>query len=413
MPGATLWLRASSLAASHKDGDAVSVWVSDATATAHGAVSQQNSTASPTFARNAFGLGAAGVRFDGVATFLDDKALPLPGSAGSTHFAVFRDVGSTGQCCNGPLYWDNAAGISTSTVAAPGKGMIVNADGPGYTVAGALNVLNRTVVAMATYSATGGKVALSVESCNYTGTYPRSSLGDATGVMVGSRNDQLGRFFKGDVGEIIVYPRVLSQAEQAAIRAYLASQWPQAGPRRTDQAQCAGATGDQGFKTSQMYAITRYTQAVQSRNTTWPIKFNGQAWIASRGANGEPDSRDWGACNWWQNTRLPYGAMLAAGDFDVFEVLMKYILNQEKLLSQRTQLYWGHPGMWTTETAHLTGAYCPQDYFGYKGCKANRTGWPVWLEQSGYLALDQGGDSGTGEYSLMVRTRVLHPLRFL
>jgi hypothetical protein len=23
--------------------------------------------------------------------------------------------------------------------------------------------------------------------------------------------------------------------------------------------------------------------------------------------------RDWGASNWWQNTRLPYGSMLAAG----------------------------------------------------------------------------------------------------
>ena len=70
-----------------------------------------------------------------------------------------------------------------------------------------------------------------------------------------------------------------------------------------------------------MYAITRYTQAVQSRNTMWPIKFNGMAFIAARGSNGEADKRQWGADNWWQNTRLPYGAMLAAGDFDTFQVL--------------------------------------------------------------------------------------------
>ena len=30
------------------------------------------------------------------------------------------------------------------------------------------------------------------------------------GVMVGTRNDELGRFFKGDVGELIVYPRALT-----------------------------------------------------------------------------------------------------------------------------------------------------------------------------------------------------------
>lgn len=32
-----------------------------------------------------------------------------------------------------------------------------------------------------------------------------------------------------------------------------------------------------GFTLSQMYAVTRYTQAVQSRGTIWPIKFNGMA----------------------------------------------------------------------------------------------------------------------------------------
>ncbi len=58
--------------------------------------------------------------------------------------------------------------------------------------------------------------------------------------------------------------------------------------------------------------------------------------------------------------------------------------------------YWGHPGMWTTETTHLSGAYCPADY----GC-GDRTGWPDYLEQSGYLHVDQGGDSGTGEYAVM------------
>ena len=86
------------------------------------------------------------------------------------------------------------------------------------------------------------------------------------------------------------------------------------------------------------------------------------AFVAAMGSNGEPDYRDWGSCNWWQNTRLPYGAMLAAGDADLMRVVLDYYANAEVLLSQRTQAYWNHSGMWTTETHHLSGLYCGEDY---------------------------------------------------
>ena len=59
------------------------------------------------------------------------------------------------------------------------------------------------------------------------------------------------------------------------------------------------------------------------------------------------DYRDWGFGNWWQNTRLPYGAMVhipifatqitvhmysnpsqvAAGDFDSMRVILDYYMN--------------------------------------------------------------------------------------
>jgi hypothetical protein len=42
--------------------------------------------------------------------------------------------------------------------------------------------------------------------------------------------------------------------------------------------------------------------------------------------------------------------MLAAGDFDEFEVLLDYLLNQLVLLNQRTLAYFNHTGFWTTET---------------------------------------------------------------
>eukprot|EP00038_Savillea_parva_P029372 m.70674 g.70674 ORF g.70674 m.70674 type:complete len:682 (-) comp8661_c0_seq1:95-2140(-) len=357
-------------------------------------VSQRNPHFAPVFVADAFEQGAPAVLFDGQGTFLANTTLRLGNSiTASTHFAVFRDTGSTTTCCSGVLYWHGAdAGISTQRT-----GAIVTAlaDGPGVSTPGSMDVTNRSVYASATYSA-DGEVGLTVAACNYTGrhsTAPRA----AEGVMVGSRNDELSRFFKGNIGELISYPRVLNPADVDKVRSYLMSQWPSSA---TDHgsSNCGTEHGDSGFRVSQMYAITRYTQAVQSRGTMWPIKFNGMAFIAAMGSNGEADSRQWGACNWWQNTRLPYGAMLTAGDADIFQVLMEYKLNQQVLLSQRTQLYWGHPGMWTPEVSHLSGAYCPETY----GCNAtNRKGLPVWLDSSEYIHVDQGGDSGTGEYSLM------------
>jgi hypothetical protein len=88
--------------------------------------------------------------------------------------------------------------------------------------------------------------------------------------------------------------------------------------------------------------------------------------------------------------------MLPAGDVDVFLPLLDNWVNMAVFLEQRTQAYWNHSGVWTTETHHLTGAYDSSDY----GCDG-RDGWPTWLMKSGYLHVDQGGDSGTGEWSLM------------
>lgn len=92
--------------------------------------------------------------------------------------------------------------------------------------------------------------------------------------------------------------------------------------------------------------------------------------------------------------------MLIAGDFDLHRVILDYYTNMAVLLGQRTQLYWGHPGVWTTETQHLTGAYDMSDYgCGRPGSPSDS--YPYQYMASGYLHVDQGGDSGTGEWSLM------------
>ena len=108
--------------------------------------------------------------------------------------------------------------------------------------------------------------------------------------------------------------------------------------------------------------------------------------------------------------------MALAGDFDEWRVVLDYYENAAILLSQRTQLYFNHSGVWTTETHHLTGAYDQTDY----GC-GDRAGWPVWLMQSGYLKVDWAGfvsgraskslpRSEVGYYKLLLLARPLHSM---
>lgn len=92
--------------------------------------------------------------------------------------------------------------------------------------------------------------------------------------------------------------------------------------------------------------------------------------------------------------------MLIAGDFDTHRVILDFYTNAAKVLGPRTQEYWGHAGVWTTETHHLTGVYDMSDYgCGRPGSPSDA--YPYQYMQSGYLHVDQGGDSGTGEWSLM------------
>ena len=260
----------------------------------------------------------------------------------------------------------------------------------------------RTVSAAAVYAA--AETSVLVDGCVQKSAGEYHGANSSAGVMIGSRGDEGGdRYFRGLVGEVVAFDRALNASELAAMQAYFAAAWPSMPAKEScaPQPPKPPASAD-GLLVSSMYAITRYVQAIQSRNSPaapqWvPIKFNGLAFNAQRGQNGEADWRNWGASNWYQNTRLPYGTMLGAGDVEQFEVILEYTLNQLQLLGPRTLAYFNHSGLWTPETHHLSGAY---DWHDYSECDANSHaagGLPAWLCASGYIAVDQGGDSGTGE----------------
>jgi hypothetical protein len=396
IPGAALWVKAGDLTL--QNGSAVASWPD---ASGGGAdLTQATAALQPHFVTDALGPGLPGVKFDGISSFLSNSKLNV---TDSTIMAVFRDDGSSGgsngsPCCSGIVFLQGSfRGLSTVPAggqaddddnhAAAGAPIVTMLDWAGSNTLGTLNVRGRIVTAAAEYSSSGS--SLYVDGCLQATSSAMSAA--SSGIQVGTRNNELGRFFLGVIGEIVIFPRVLNTSERSAMHAYFQDAWPTMPIKKN----CG--TADSGFQLSQMYAITRYTQAIQSRGVLWPIKFNGMAFIAAmNNQNGAAESRSWGPSNWWQNTRLPYGAMLIAGDFDLMRVILDYYTNMEKLLGPRTQLYWGHDGMWTTETHTLYGSYDATDY----GC-SRPADYPVAYESSGYLHVDGGGDSGTGEYSLM------------
>lgn len=76
---------------------------------------------------------------------------------------------------------------------------------------------------------------------------------------------------------------------------------------------------------SQAYKLQRYMNACAGRGN-YPIKFNGSLFTVSGNEMNEmfdPDYRRWGEPYWFQNTRLPYWTMLAAGDFELMKPLFE------------------------------------------------------------------------------------------
>ena len=160
------------------------------------------------------------------------------------------------------------------------------------------------------------------------------------------------------------------------------------------------------------YAQNRYLQLIQA-GTSVPIKFNGMLFTAQlppeTNVSG-PSFRDWGASNWWQNTRLAYWNFFAGGDFDEVEHLLDYYLQMVDFLSARTKIAFGHTGLYVTETKTLFGAYDPCDY-GLPAANRTVDNEPFGYQQSRWLKFDLGGDAGLPELCVMLLDYYAYTLR--
>ena len=125
------------------------------------------------------------------------------------------------------------------------------------------------------------------------------------------------------------------------------------------------------------YTLQRWIAACGGRGAS-PIKFNGSIFTVE-GDGFDADYRRWGGPYWFQNTRLAYWPMLAAGDYDMMRPLFAMYLDALPLRRHATQAYYGHDGAFYPETMYFWGTYTDANY------GRDRRNKPDGLTDNGYI----------------------------
>ncbi|MEP0842009.1 MAG: hypothetical protein HRF43_04780, partial [Phycisphaerae bacterium] len=157
----------------------------------------------------------------------------------------------------------------------------------------------------------------------------------------------------------------------AAHRAWWADFWARS---RIDIRDAGGAGDDApGRDVARGYALQRFITACAGRGA-YPIKFNGSIFtVAHAGKPGDADYRRWGPGYWWQNTRLPYESMCAAGDFEMMRPLFRMYAGEVLAVCEyRTRRYFGIEGAYFPECIYPWGAVFSVTY-GWRTSAAERT----------------------------------------
>lgn len=162
-------------------------------------------------------------------------------------------------------------------------------------------------------------------------------------------------------------------------------------------------TGASLMTVGKAHTLQRYMQACAGRGI-YPIKFNGSIFTvepSKLGKEGNPDWRRWGDCHWWQNVRMPYHAMQAAGDFEMMMPLFDMFERIRPFAEARAKLYHQVDGCYFAETMNVWGTYANRDYGWNRNgkqpkdvdCMYWRYAWNQGLELVG-LMLDYHDHTG-------------------
>jgi len=138
---------------------------------------------------------------------------------------------------------------------------------------------------------------------------------------------------------------------------------------------------DLGEQITQSYALQRYVNACGSRGQ-FPVKFNGSIFTVEPAAMGiafNADWRRWGGDYWYQNTRLPYAAMVAAGDYDLMDPIFRLYESNLRVCTARAKQYYGAKGVYFPETMTNFGSYSNGDYgWDRNGLEPSNINSPWW-----------------------------------
>lgn len=156
-----------------------------------------------------------------------------------------------------------------------------------------------------------------------------------------------------------------------------------------------GTNAKSGITVGTAHTLQRYMQACAGRSV-FPIKFNGSIFTVEpkpMRKDGNPDWRRWGDCHWWQNVRMPYHAMQAAGDFDLMMPLFDTFERIRPFAEARAKLYHNVEGCYFAETMTIWGTYANRDYGWDRNgkepkdvdCKYWRFAWNQGLELVGLM----------------------------
>ncbi len=137
---------------------------------------------------------------------------------------------------------------------------------------------------------------------------------------------------------------------------------------------------EDGKKVALGYNCQRYVSACGGRGKL-PIKFNGSIFTVDDPAAGnDPDWRNWGPGHWFQNLRLPYWAMLMAGDFDMMDRLFNMYLNNLELYKYRTRLFYDHGGVFLNEMTYFFGPSFNELYQWKEDKAPTSLAWKDYIE---------------------------------
>ncbi|GHV14307.1 hypothetical protein FACS1894219_10250 [Clostridia bacterium] len=117
--------------------------------------------------------------------------------------------------------------------------------------------------------------------------------------------------------------------------------------------------GEDAHDVTRGYLLQRYLVACCGRGKH-PLKYNGG--IFTLPDKYDADYRQWGGGCWFQNTRLIYWPLLAAGDFDMLEPFLNMYLDALPLFRERTRTYFNHSGAHLSEVIYFWGMQPNPDY---------------------------------------------------